>query len=151
MPTSEIFVQRLIPDAAGAGVLWSNSPHEHRELSAYGVLAWEGRAGQPEEPHYEWIGVNLLCNAAPTPFVLNGERFSTVDSFHEALKFPERSPAAAIGGGRKPLMRRRGCHAGCHAHGPRRDLTHGSCALNPRRLSQNITDADRPSAARPRV
>jgi hypothetical protein len=44
---------------------------------------------------HEWSGFNLLCNAAPTPFALDGERFYSVDSFHEALKLPEDTPERA--------------------------------------------------------
>ena len=30
-------------------------------------------AGQatPGDPRYEWVGFNLLCTAAPTPFILD--------------------------------------------------------------------------------
>lgn len=73
----------------GAGVLWSVDPEDVRELSALGVLAWEGREGKPSGSLHEWTAFNLLCNAAPTPFLLNGEPFYSVDSFHEALKLPE--------------------------------------------------------------
>ena len=73
----------------GAGVLWSVDPEDVRELSALGVLAWEGREGKPSGSLHEWTAFNLLCNAAPTPFLLNGERFYSIDSFHEALKLPE--------------------------------------------------------------
>jgi hypothetical protein len=59
------------------------------------VLAWEGREDKPSGSLYEWTAFNLLCNAAPTPFLLNGERFYSVDSFHEALKLPERTPERA--------------------------------------------------------
>ena len=79
----------MIPDETGAGVLWSNNRDEVRELSALGVLAWDGREDRPAGPRYEWVGFNLLCNAAPTPFSLDGEGFFSVDSFYEALKFPE--------------------------------------------------------------
>jgi predicted NAD-dependent protein-ADP-ribosyltransferase YbiA (DUF1768 family) len=89
IPIAEIIRDRMIPDDTGAGVLWSDDPGEVRELSALGALAWEGRQGRPEGSRYEWVGFNLLCNGAPTPFVLDGERFSSVDSFYEALKFPE--------------------------------------------------------------
>jgi hypothetical protein len=56
-----------------------------------------GKATQKSrlQPGYEWVGFNLLCNAAPTPFVLNGEKFHSVDSFHEALKIPEGTAARA--------------------------------------------------------
>jgi len=87
-PTPEIVRAHALADGAGAGVLWSTNARE-MELSAYGVLAWEGREGRPDDARYEWAGFNLLCSAAPTPFVLDGERFLSVESFHEALKFPE--------------------------------------------------------------
>lgn len=89
-PTSDIIRAHALADGAGAGVLWSSNAVEVA-LSAYGVLAWEGREGRPDDPRYEWAGYNLLCNAAPTSFVLEGERFLSVESFHEALKFPERT------------------------------------------------------------
>ena len=79
----------MIPDDTGAGVLWSVNPQEVFELSALEVMAWEGHRDKPDGPRFEWAGFNLLCNAAPTSFVLDGERFLSVDSFHEALKFPE--------------------------------------------------------------
>lgn len=89
-PAHEIVRERdrMLGDE-GAGVLWSVDPEDVRELSALGVLAWEGREGKPSGSRYEWTGFNLLCNAAPTPFQLDGERFHSVDSFHEALKLPE--------------------------------------------------------------
>jgi hypothetical protein len=93
--TAEIVRKRRIPNDTGAGVLWSLKPQEVRELSALGVIAWEGHEGKPDGPRYEWVGFNLLCNAAPTPFVLDDERFLSVDSFHEALKFPEGTPGRA--------------------------------------------------------
>ncbi|MBA2304977.1 MAG: hypothetical protein H0W08_20430 [Acidobacteria bacterium] len=73
----------------GAGVLWSSNPEEALELSALSVIAWEGREGKPSGNRYEWADLNLLCNAAPTPFFLDGERFYSIDSFYEALKLPE--------------------------------------------------------------
>ena len=93
-PAHEIVRERsnLVDD--GAGVLWSVD-RDIRELSALGVLAWEGREGKPSGSLYEWTGFNLLCNAAPTPFLLNGERFYSVDSFHEALKLSEGTPERA--------------------------------------------------------
>ena len=94
-PAHEIVRERRILVDDGAGVLWSVGPEDVRELSALGVLAWEGREGKPSGSLHEWTGFNLLCNAAPTPFLLNGERFYSVDSFHEALKLPERSPERA--------------------------------------------------------
>lgn len=89
MPTPEIVRRQTIAGDDGAGILWSSDGGESRELSALGVLAWEGREGKPSGPRYEWVGLNLLCNAAPTPFVLNGENFYCIDSFYEALKIPE--------------------------------------------------------------
>ena len=94
-PAHEIVRERRILVDDGAGVLWSVGPEDVRELSALGVLAWEGREGKPSGSLHEWTAFNLLCNAAPTPFLLNGERFYSVDSFHEALKLPERSPERA--------------------------------------------------------
>lgn len=89
IPTPEIVRGHKIPSEDGAGVLWSSDVSDTRELSALGVLAWEGREGKPPGPRYEWVGFNLLCNAAPTPFVLNSEKFYSIDSFYEALKIPE--------------------------------------------------------------
>ena len=40
-------------------------------------------------------GSTCLCNAAPTPFVLSGEHFHSIDSFHEAIKIPEGSSERA--------------------------------------------------------
>ena len=89
LPTPEIIRAQTIGVDDGAGMLWSSNPKEILELSALGVIAWEGREGQPSGPRYEWVGFNLLCNAAPTPFILDGESFYSIDSFHEALKIPE--------------------------------------------------------------
>ena len=89
MPTPEIIRGQTLRGDDGAGVLWSSDRHEIRELSALGVLAWEGREDKPSGSDYEWVGFNLLCNAAPTRFVLEGESFYSVDSFYEALKIPE--------------------------------------------------------------
>ena len=86
IPTPEIVRRQKIAGDDGAGILWSSDVPESRELSALSVLAWEGREGKPSGPLYEWVGFNLLCNAAPTPFVLNGENFYSIDSFYEALK-----------------------------------------------------------------
>lgn len=94
-PAHEIVRERRILVDDGAGVLWAVGPEDVRELSALGVLAWEGRQGKPSGSLHEWTAFNLLCNAAPTPFLLNGERFYSVDSFHEALKLPERTPERA--------------------------------------------------------
>lgn len=44
------------------------------------------------------VGFNLLCNAAPTSFVLDDERFLSVDSFHEASKFSEDTQCDATPG-----------------------------------------------------
>ena len=95
IPTPEIVRMQRIAGEDGAGILWSNDVGESRELSALGVLAWAGREGRPSGPRYEWVGFNLLCNAAPAPFVLNGENFYSIDSFHEALKIPEGTPERA--------------------------------------------------------
>jgi predicted NAD-dependent protein-ADP-ribosyltransferase YbiA (DUF1768 family) len=89
IPTPEIVRGQTIRGDDGAGVLWSSERHEIRELSALGALAWEGHEGRPPGSRYEWIGFNLLCNAAPTPFVFDGESFYSIDSFYEALKIPE--------------------------------------------------------------
>jgi len=77
-----------LPAADGAGVLWSVEPEKVLELSALGAMAWEGRDDKPAERRYDWTGFNLLCNAAPTAFDLNDERFYSIDSFAEALKVP---------------------------------------------------------------
>ena len=53
------------------------------ELSALGTVAHQ----------QAWTGAALLCNWAPTPFVLDGQRYATVDSFYHALKLPEGSAA----------------------------------------------------------
>ena len=94
-PAHDIVRSRGILDNEGAGILWSVDPEEVRELSALGALSWEGRECKPSGSLYEWTAFNLLCNAAPTPFLLNGERFHSVDSFHEALKCPEGTPERA--------------------------------------------------------
>jgi hypothetical protein len=93
--TAEIVRKRRIPDDTGAGVLWSVNPQEVFELSALEVMAWEGHEDKPDGPRFEWVGFNLLCNAAPTSFVLDDKRFLSVDSFHEALKFSEDTPGRA--------------------------------------------------------
>jgi hypothetical protein len=95
VPTPEIIRRQILANDQGAGILWSTDVGESRELSAVGVLAWEGHEEKPSGAGYEWVGFNLLCNAAPTPFVLNGEQFQSIDSFHEALKIPESSAARA--------------------------------------------------------
>ena len=89
IPTREIIREQTIPGNLGAGILWSIDPCEIREMSALGALAWEGREEKPSGPRYEWVGFDLLCNAAPTPFVLNGENFDSIDSFYQAIKIPE--------------------------------------------------------------
>ena len=89
IPTPEIIRGQTIAGNIGAGTLWSTDPGEIREMSALGALAWEGREEKPSGPRYEWVGFNLLCNAAPTPFVLNGENFDSIDSFYQAMKIPE--------------------------------------------------------------
>jgi len=94
VPTPEIIRARLI-DAVGEGILWRSDGTDSLELSALGALAWEGREDRPPGPLYEWTGFNLLCNAAPTRFVLSGEHYYSIDSFHEALKIPEGAPERA--------------------------------------------------------
>lgn len=85
-PAHEIVRDRRMLVDDGAGVLWSVDPEDVRELSALGVLAGEGRERKPSGSLYEWTAFSLLCNAAPTRFLFNGERFHSVDSFCEALK-----------------------------------------------------------------
>ena len=87
--TEQIVRERLLPADDGGGVLWSVEAEEVLELSALGAIAWEARDDKPAGSRYDWTGFNLLCNAAPTAFDLNDERFQSVDSFAEALKFPE--------------------------------------------------------------
>ena len=87
--TPQIIRELRVAEDQGAGVLWSNDTDEVLALSALGVLAWAGRDEKPLGRSYEWRGFNLLCNAAPTAFVLNGEHFYSIDSFHEATKMPE--------------------------------------------------------------
>jgi hypothetical protein len=94
VPTSEIIRGKNVIAADGDGLLW-RSDADSLELSALGALAWEGREEKPSGPEYEWTGFNLLCNAAPTRFVLNGEHYCSIDSFHEALKIPEGDPERA--------------------------------------------------------
>ena len=94
-PTADLIRQRRIGPDSGTGILWSSDPADVCELSALGVLAWEGRADRPIGSRYDWVGFNLLCNAAPTPFVLDGEHFFSVDSFYEGLKLPEGSAERA--------------------------------------------------------
>ena len=94
-PTPEIVRTQKLAGEAGAGVLWSLEGSESLSLSAVGALAWDGSERKPFGTGYEWVGFNLLCNAAPTPFNLNGESFHSVDSFHEALKIPEGTPERA--------------------------------------------------------
>jgi hypothetical protein len=95
MPTPEIIRGQTLRGDDGAGVLWSSDRPELHELSALGVLAWEDREDKPSGSRYAWVGANLLCNAAPTPFVLEGETFYSIDSFYEALKIPEGTSARA--------------------------------------------------------
>jgi hypothetical protein len=94
-PTPEIVRTQKVTGDAGAGTLWSTDPPEILELSAYGAMAWQGRDAKPSGPRYEWSGFNLLCNAAPAPIVLNGEGFSSVDSFYQAIQIPEGTPERA--------------------------------------------------------
>ena len=94
-PTPEIVRTQKVAGEAGAGILWSLEGSESLSLSAVGALAWDGSERKPSSAGYEWVGFNLLCNAAPTPFVLNGESFHSIDSFYEALKIPEGTPERA--------------------------------------------------------
>ena len=71
--TAEIVRKRRIPDDTGAGVLWCVNPPEVLELSVLEVMAWQGHEDQPDGPRLGWVGFNLLCNAAPTSFVLDDE------------------------------------------------------------------------------
>ena len=89
IPTPEAIRERKIGVDDGVGVLWSDHPRDSLELSALGVIAWEDREGKPSGERYKWAGFNLLCNAAPTTFSLDGETFYSIDSFYEALKLPE--------------------------------------------------------------
>jgi hypothetical protein len=91
MPTDQIIRERLVGIDDGAGVLWSTTPLEVRELSALGAIAWEDCPDPRPGPRYEWVGFNLLCSAAPTAFTLAGEEFRSIDSCYEALKLPEGS------------------------------------------------------------
>lgn len=95
IPSDRIIRERMISAGDGAGVLWTDDPDDVHELSALGVIAWAGRDDRPSGSRYAWTGFNLLCNAAPTPFTLNGEAFQSVDSFYEALKLPESSSVRA--------------------------------------------------------
>lgn len=47
--TAEIVRERRIPTYTGTGVLWSTNPQEVLELSALGVMAWEGHEGKPDD------------------------------------------------------------------------------------------------------
>lgn len=96
IPTPEIIHAKTVTDADGAGALWHADRTSVIELSALGAMAWDGRDDKPSDLRNEWAGVNLLCNAAPTPFVLDGERYASVDSFYEALKLPERADERAL-------------------------------------------------------
>jgi hypothetical protein len=87
VPTAEIVRHRLIPVDGAGGVLWAVEGVHW--LSAKGVLAWDGRSDRPAGPDYEWAGANLLCNAAPPPFEIDGERVASVESFQKSLKLPE--------------------------------------------------------------
>lgn len=73
LPTAVIIRDRLIPEDAAVGVLWGGDDSVH-VLSANGVLAWEDHTDKPSDPTYEWTGANLLCNAAPTSFEVDGTR-----------------------------------------------------------------------------
>ena len=87
--TPEIIRAQNVDIDDGAGVLWSSNPEDTLELSALAVIAWEAREDKSSGGRYAWGGFYLLCNAAPTPFLLGGERFNSIDSFYEALKLPE--------------------------------------------------------------
>jgi hypothetical protein len=95
IPTPEIIRERKVGVDDGAGVLWADNPEDNLELSALGVIAWEASEGKPSGSRHEWAGFNLLCNAAPTPFSIEGENFYSIDSFYEALKLPEGSSRRA--------------------------------------------------------
>jgi predicted NAD-dependent protein-ADP-ribosyltransferase YbiA (DUF1768 family) len=88
LPTAEIVRDWIISVEAAAGVLWRGEAGVHL-LSAKEVLAWDGRSDRPKGPRFEWVGVNLLCNAAPTPFEIDGEPVASVESFHKSLKLPD--------------------------------------------------------------
>ena len=103
IPSDQIIRKRMISAGDGAGVLWTDDPDDVHEVSALGVIAWAGRDDGPSGSRYEWTGFYLLCNAAPTPFTLNGEEFQAVDSFYEALKLPEGSSERATCQGRRCL------------------------------------------------
>jgi predicted NAD-dependent protein-ADP-ribosyltransferase YbiA (DUF1768 family) len=94
VPTAEIVRERLIPNDAANGVLWTAEAGVHL-LSAMGALAWDGRSDKPNGPDYEWAGANLLCNGAPTSFEIDGHRVASVESFQKSLKFPEGCERAA--------------------------------------------------------
>ena len=85
-PTAVIVRDRLIPVDAATGVLWAEA--DVHLLSAKGALAWADRSDRPIGPHDQWVGANLLCNAAPTPFEIDCARAASVESFQKSLKFP---------------------------------------------------------------
>jgi|SRR5882724_2249026 len=88
LPTPELIARGDVLEADWSGILWSGSPDDVINLSALAAIAWEGAGGvQPVER--QWSGLNLLCNAAPTPFRLDITHFASVDSFYEAMKVPE--------------------------------------------------------------
>src|SRR5687768_2597348 len=91
-PTPRVVRELNARGEDGSGILWSDAPGDACELSALGAIAWGGHERKPAGSRYEWVGFNLLCNAAPTPFVLDGERFHSIDSFYAALKLPEGTP-----------------------------------------------------------
>ncbi|MEO5822886.1 MAG: hypothetical protein ABIT71_20455, partial [Vicinamibacteraceae bacterium] len=88
--TADLIRDRASWEQAAAGVLFEGS--ELHQLTAYGALAWDGRDGVPAGPAHQWLGANLLCNAAPTAFEVAGQPAASIDSFLHALKFPEGSP-----------------------------------------------------------
>jgi predicted NAD-dependent protein-ADP-ribosyltransferase YbiA (DUF1768 family) len=70
------------------------------EISGFGSLIAELRANA-QSPEF-WRGLSLLSSWAPTPIVVDAELFSSVESFHHALKFPagseKRAQIAALDG-----------------------------------------------------
>lgn len=61
--------------------------HPEIEISGLGQLVaeWRGTASPI------WTGRALLSNWAPTPIVIDGESFASVESFYHALKYDEGS------------------------------------------------------------
>jgi hypothetical protein len=71
----------------GVGLLYA-ADVEPVELSAYGAIAQNVHGLTLSAPELSWTGTNLLCNAAPTPFDIDGVRAASVESFQKALKLP---------------------------------------------------------------